>query len=72
MKSTTIIDLEFSCSEVRATNGYSRGVTVNIENVEKSDVLKHFTIQEIVDHFDDDKILDFIGEERVKHYFDWI
>ena len=64
------IDLNLDCDEVQVTNGGSRTVTVSLEKVQKSDVLDNFDLDDITWHFDEDKILDHIGLDAVKKYFD--
>lgn len=45
-------------------------VRVELIEVEKDDILSNFPIIVIIDHFDKDNILDQIGIEYVKTYFD--
>ncbi len=68
MKST--IDLELICQECKVETAYTRGIMVNVDDVEKAEILSYFNIEEIIYHFDEDKILDHIGKDRVKKYFD--
>lgn len=45
---------------------------VEIEKVDTSDVLNHFTPEQVIDHFGADELLELIGEKKVKEYFDLI
>lgn len=51
--------------------GYGQ-ITVELEGVEKSELLDHFTLDDVLDHFGSTQVLDHIGEEEVKEHFDLI
>ena len=60
--------LECSSATISAISG--KEISISIEDVHNSDILNHFTIEQVIDHFDEDKFLDAIGEEKARKYFD--
>ena len=66
------IDLNFECKEVRVNTGGSSYVSVEIEKVEVSEILDNIKMEDVIDHYEDDKILYQIGIDRIKDYFDMV
>ena len=67
--SKTSIDLSLKTSEVRITPSGYKEIYVELQDVEKSDILDYFTPQEIIDHFSIGDLLDAIGEKEVFGYY---
>lgn len=64
------MDLTLTVESVN-TSGTGRGkVRIEIGGAEREEILNAIPLEDIVYHFDDDKILDHIGVDRVKEYFD--
>lgn len=66
------MDLELICETVAVAATSYKTVPISIEDANDGDILNHFKIEDIISHFDDDKILDVIGSKRVMEYFDLI
>lgn len=67
------MDLKLDCRFVNISPGYStKEVTAEIQNVAEADVLEHFNVQEIVSHFGIKALLDEIGANECKKYFDLV
>lgn len=66
------INLSFVCKKVSVKPYYNMTTEVEIEKVDTSDVLNHFTPEQVIDHFGADELLELIGEKKVKEYFDLI
>lgn len=64
------MDLSLRAKSVTINPSGSKEVDLEIDTVEESDVLDHFTIAQVVKHFGMDEILDFIGESEVISHFD--
>jgi hypothetical protein len=69
-KETTMatIKIEIDTDEVSVKPGNGRSVILNF-SAEKSDVLKHFDGEEVLEHFDRGTLLDVIGEEFAREHF---
>lgn len=63
------MDLNFKCEKCKIEGQSYDEIIVDIKNVDSYEILSHFTIEEIIKYFEDDKILDKIGEDRVIEYF---
>jgi hypothetical protein len=66
------MDVTLNVKTVKSTGTNYRSTEVELEGVEKSELMDNLTIQDFIDHFGDDKILDTLGEDRCKDYFDLI
>ena len=64
------MNIELNCENAKLTPGSYRYVTVELEGVEKSDILDNFNIEDILKHFSSEDILDEIGLDNVKEHFD--
>lgn len=64
------MNIQLDCENVQVTPGSYKYITVELEGVEKSDILDNFNIEDILKHFDVSDILDEIGLDNVKSHFD--
>jgi hypothetical protein len=62
------MNLNLDCEDVRITPSHKQ-VYVQLEGVDKSDVMDHFDIVEFLHHFSINDVLDYIGVDDVKKYF---
>lgn len=62
------MNLSLDCQDVKISPS-NKQVYVELEDVDKSDVLNHFDIAEVVYHFGETDILDYIDIETVKKYY---
>ena len=60
--------LRVTSVEVRAGNVYEVDVTAS--GVDESSVLDNFKLSDIIDHFGEEELLEFIGRDTVKDHFD--
>lgn len=66
------IDLNLRASKVVIEHDYSfKGVIVGVEDVYKNEVLDHFTLREVIELCTPESLLDEIGIDRVKEYFNF-
>lgn len=65
------MDLEIKCDSASATLG-TRKMVVVIENADKSEILGHFTVKDIIDNFSIRELLDEIGSDEAEKHFDLI
>ena len=63
------MDIELNANSVSIQTGSYGKITVELINVDKSDILDLFDEEEAVSHFDKDEILSQIGEEYCINYF---
>lgn len=64
------IDINLKATSVfTETSSTQKELYVEIENVDETEILNCFSIQDVIDHFGEDEILDKIGADRVKEYF---
>lgn len=63
------MDIELNANSVSIQIGLYGKITVELINVDKSDILDLFDEEEAVSHFDKDEILSQIGEEYCRNYF---
>lgn len=63
------VDLVLTCSaaEVRPLN-YKK-VEVRIEDIGVAEILGHISLSDAIDHYGDNTLLNEIGIDRVKEYF---
>jgi len=64
------MNLEFNAKEARILAGGYKLIEVIAEGVTLSEVLDQVKIEDVIRHYDDWNILDKIGIDRVKDYFD--
>lgn len=62
------IKIEIDTDEVQVNPSTGRSVILNF-TAEKSDVLKHFDLEEILEHFDRSDMLDAIGVDAAREHF---
>lgn len=63
------MDFQFNCHQIITTADYDREISVSVSGVHKGDLLDHFTLKDIINHFGQAELLDAIGEERAKEFF---
>jgi hypothetical protein len=63
------MNLSLSCKSVNVESNNYYKVDVEINDVEISDILDQIEIDDAIRHYDEDKVLEEIGIERVKEYF---
>ena len=63
------MDIELNANSVSIQTGSYGKITVELINVDKSDILDLFDEEEAVSHFDKDEILSQIGEKYCINYF---
>lgn len=66
------IDLSFDAEEARIVPRDYKMIQVNTYQVSKREVLDQFSIEDMLYHFNYDDILDGIGSDYCKKYFDLI
>jgi len=64
----TKVDLDLDVKEVFIT-GSGNEIRVKLEDAVIVEVLDHFTIEDILRHFDKAEIMDEIGEDKFKEHF---
>jgi hypothetical protein len=62
--------LNFDCSKLDATPAGRTLVGVSAYDADGATVLENFNIEQIVDHFGIDDLLDEIGEEVARRHFE--
>lgn len=67
---TNEINLSLTASNCSVETHSTRKISVDIENADKSEILEHFTIEEIISHYGDDVLLDSIGQDRAIEHFE--
>ena len=65
------MNLSLDCADVRITPS-NKQVCVDLDGVNKSEVLNHFDIVEFLDHFGIDDVLNYIDVEDVRKYYNLI
>lgn len=66
------MDIQIDCKSAVITPASNREVSVEIEGAEIQDILHHFTVEQIVDHFKTNELLDAIGQDEAEKHFDLI
>lgn len=66
------MNLSFSCKNVTISPNTGREMSIDIEVQYASDILREIDISDIVDHYDKDDLLEKIGVDAAKKYFDLI
>ena len=69
MRSSSV-DLSLDVEEVGILPRSAGLFQINLVEVSKCDVLDYFSIADIVHHFNEDELLEYIGMDSVKKYFD--
>lgn len=64
------MNINLDCANVKITPYGNRNISLEIEDVSESEILNNFSEQEIVKHFDFSKLLEEIGVENAKDYWD--
>jgi hypothetical protein len=64
------MDIELVVENVTVTPRGYKQILVLMEEVEESEVLDSFSIDQIIKHFKTEDLLDAIGQEEVMEYFD--
>ena len=64
------MDITVSARKVNVdSNGY-KSVSIEIEDIDKEQLLENLKIEDFLDYFGIDKVLDEIGIEECKEHFD--
>jgi len=63
------MNIILSAKEARVEPNYNKTLTVIIDGVDKDEVMDSITVDDFIKHFGIDKVLDEIGEEECKDYF---
>ena len=61
--------LNLRAKKVETTSDNYQLISVEIKDVEKYNVISHLTIQDFLEHFDTERILDEIGQTYCEDYF---
>lgn len=64
------MDIRITCKEARQTANNYKLITLDIEQVEASEILDHFSLHQVLEYFGAEQFLDEIGIEEAKSYFD--
>jgi hypothetical protein len=62
------MELELTVEDYSASNG-RYGINLVLDT-DIDTVMRNFKLEQIIEYYGDDKVLDLIGEDRVKEYFD--
>lgn len=57
---------DVNCPELKISANSGRNVTVTLDDVEKKDILDLFDIQEFIDHFGEDNVIDQLGNRKLE------
>lgn len=63
------MNIDFNATEATLSPAYGRIFNVSASGVEESEILDHFTIEEVIKHFGDAELLASIGVDRAVEYF---
>ena len=64
-------DIKIQCKNVEITP-YRNEMELNISGVNINEVLSEFKLEDILNHIDHGKILEIIGKDKCKQYFDLV
>ena len=72
-----IREISFLAYDAKSVGGYyrdrnQRGLITVEATVETNNLVAELSVEEILEHADKDLLLDAIGEEYIKHYFDLV
>lgn len=66
------MDIQLNCTACNVSTNTNRVMTVDLSDIDKSEVLDHFKVEDCVDHFNVNDFLEYIGVDAAKKYFDLI
>lgn len=64
------VNLSFPCNRVEVTSGPKGTINVEITGGIKHDILNFFSVPDVVDHFNNESLLNRIGKEAAMAHFD--
>lgn len=66
------MDIQLNCTACNVSTNNNRLMTVDLSDIDKSEVLEHFKVEDCVNHFNEKDFLEYIGIDAAKKYFDLI
>lgn len=63
------MDLTIQCNDVKISSYSTYKVEVEINDVDKTDILDYFKEDDVINHFGEESLLESIGVDKVKEYF---
>lgn len=64
------MNITLQCKRAIIEANYSRKISVEIEGLDKNELMENLKITDFLDFFDISNILDEIGQEKCEEYFD--
>lgn len=64
------MNISISVEKISVDPNGNRNITVDLDGIDKEELLDNFTIKDCLDFFGIDKVLEEIGAEECKEHFD--